>query len=63
MKNIEKRNRLWYNKSRLNGWRRIQMAKKSIDKSKLLTKIMAGLLAGMMVIAFAGTLIYCLVAA
>lgn len=39
------------------------MAKKPIDKSKLLTKIMAGVLAGMMVIAFAGTLIYCLVAA
>jgi len=40
-----------------------QMAKKNIDKSKIFTKIMAGILAAMMVIAFAGTLIYYLVAA
>ena len=38
------------------------MAKKNIDKSKLFTKVMAGVLATMMVVAFAGTLIFCLVA-
>ena len=39
------------------------MAKKNIDKSKIFTKVMAGILAAMMVIAFAGTLIFYLVAA
>ena len=39
-----------------------KMAKKNIDKSKLFTKIMAGVLAAMMVIAFAGTLIFNLLA-
>lgn len=38
------------------------MAKKNIDKGKIFTKVMAGILAGMMVIAFAATLIFCLVA-
>ena len=41
----------------------IKMAKKSIDKSKLFTKIMAGMLAAIMIIAFAATLIYYLIAA
>lgn len=39
------------------------MAKKNMDKSKLFIRIMAGVLAGMMVIAFAGTLIFCIIAA
>ena len=37
------------------------MAKNNKDKRKLFTKIMAGLLAGMMVVAFAATLIYSLI--
>lgn len=39
------------------------MAKKNIDKSKIFIKVMAGILAAMMVIAFAGTLIFYLLAA
>ena len=38
-----------------------KVTKKKIDKSQLATRIMAGVLAGMLVIAFAATLIFCLV--
>lgn len=38
------------------------MAKKQIDKMKIFTKIMAGILALLMVVSVAGTLIYYLVA-
>ena len=36
--------------------------KKQLDKGRIFTKIMAGILAGLMVISVAGTLIYYLVA-
>lgn len=39
------------------------MAKNNKDKTKLFTRIMAAVLAGMMVIAFAATLIYSLILA
>ena len=39
------------------------MAKKNMDKSKIFIRIMAGVLAGIMVIAFAATLIFCIIAA
>ena len=38
------------------------MAKKQIDKRKIFTRIMACILAGLMVVSIAGTLIYYLVA-
>ena len=38
------------------------MAKKKIDKQKLITKIVAGILAGLMVLSVAFTLIWYLVA-
>lgn len=38
------------------------MAKKKYDAGKVLTKVMAAILAGLMVLATAATLIYCLVA-
>ena len=39
----------------------IQMAKKKIDKQKLITKIIALVLAGLMVLSIAFTLIWCLI--